>query len=324
MVPLRVGIVGTGYAAKTRAEILLADTRSHLVAITGRTSERTIELSQALGIEALPSWLELVNREDIDLVFICTVNRDHGAIARAALQTGKHVVVEYPLSLNLAEAEDLITLAKIKDRLLHIEHIEILSGIHVALQESLAEIGEPFYVRSSNLAPQHPAPQKWTYDAEQFGFPLIGALARIHRLTNLFGQVKTVSCQLRYTPNLQFPTFYQSCLCTAQLNFISGLVADVIYAKGDALWQTERTFVIHGSIGALLLEGEEGVLVRKDSTTPLAIGSRRGLFAKDTAMILDHLIADKPLYVTPASSLYALQVADAARQSTETGQTIVL
>jgi biliverdin reductase len=88
MVPLRIGIVGTGYAARTRAEILVADVRSQLVAITGRIPERVSDLSQTLGIEALPDWSTLINRDDLDLVFICTVNRDHGAIARAALQAG--------------------------------------------------------------------------------------------------------------------------------------------------------------------------------------------------------------------------------------------
>jgi biliverdin reductase len=234
------------------------------------------------------------------------------------------VVIEYPLSLNLEEADELINLAKAKNLLLHVEHIEILSGIHIAIQESLEEIGQPFYLRSSNIVPQHPAPQKWTYDAEQFGFPLMGALARIHRLTHLFGSVKTVSSQLRYSPNEKAPGFYQSCLCTAQLHFFSGLVADIIYAKGDAVWQAERTLAIHGNSGALLLEGEEGVLVHAGGTTPLNIAGRRGLFAKDTAMVLDHLITEAPLYVTPASSLYALRVADAAQRSAATGETIAV
>jgi len=54
----------------------------------------------------------------------------------------------------------------------------------------------------------------------------------------------------------------------------------------------------------------------------IAIGSRRGLFAKDTAMVLDHLIIGTPLYVTPEASLYTLKVADAASKSTATASTI--
>lgn len=54
------------------------------------------------------------------------------------------------------------------------------------------------------------------------------------------------------------------------------------------------------------------------------MGSRRGLFAKDTAMVLDYLTTGTPLYITPDRSLQSLKVADAARRSAETGETIEL
>ncbi|MHC5714963.1 MAG: Gfo/Idh/MocA family protein, partial [Nostoc sp.] len=84
---VRVGLVGSGYAAKFRAEAFLHEQRmrSHLVAVVGHTAEKTETFAKEYEIEALSSWQELVEREDIDLVVICTINRDHGAIARAAL-----------------------------------------------------------------------------------------------------------------------------------------------------------------------------------------------------------------------------------------------
>lgn len=320
MDPIRVGLAGTGYAAKLRAETLQADGRSHLVAVTGHTSASTATFSESFGAEPMDSWEALVSRDDLDLVIIATVNRDHGAIAQAALQSGKSVVVEYPLSLDLAQAEHLVRLAKTQGKLLHVEHIELLSGIHTTIREALPEVGAVFYVRSSTINPQHPAPHKWTYSRELFGFPLIGALSRIHRLVDLFGQITTVSCQTRFWAT--DPDFYTACLCTAQLRFTSGLVAEVIYGKGNAFWQPERGLSIQGQKAALLLEGEQGSLVRADGTHPLQVGSRRGLFAKDTTMVLDHLTQGTPLYITPEASLYSLRIADAARRSAETGQTI--
>lgn len=320
--PLRVGLVGTGYAAKTRIETLKADGRAQLLAAAGHSRTRTAEFSLAHDIQPLDSWEILVSHPEIDLVFISTINRDHGAIAKAALKAGKHVVIEYPLALSVAEAEELLVLAHEGDRFLHVEHIELLSGIHQAIVDHLLRIGTPFYVRSSNINPQHPAPQKWTYQPTLFGFPLVGAVSRIHRLTNLFGQVTTVSCQSRYWQLDQSLDTYTSCLCTAQLRFASGLVAEVVYGKGEALWQSDRSLTIHGEKGAIVINGEEGMLILADATETLEIGGRRGLFAKDTAMILDHLEKGTPLYVSPSDSLYALRVADAARQSAETGQVV--
>lgn len=320
---IKVGLVGTGYAAKLRAEAVQNDARSQLLAVAGHTLDKTQDFSQTYAAAAM-SWEELVARSDLDLVIIANVNRDHGRVARSALQAGKHVVVEYPLSLDVQEAAELVQLAARQQTLLHVEHIELLSGIHQTAQTALPEIGTPFYVRYSSLNPQRPAPQKWTYNSDLFGFPLVGAVSRIHRLIDLFGEVATVSCQARFWGNDSPDSLYTSCLCTAQLRFTSSLIAEVIYGKGESIWQAERSLSIQGQHGAILIDGQEGTLIQAEQTRSLEVGSRRGLFAKDTTMVLDHLTDGTQLYVSPQSSLQALRVADAARRSAATGETIGL
>lgn len=323
MSSIRVGLVGTGYAAKLRAETLTTDPRSHLVAVAGSDLQRTQAFSAPYEAEPMATWQALVQRPDVDLVIISTVNQQHGAIAQAALAAHKHVVVEYPLALEVAEARALVDLARRQARLLHVEHIELLSGIHLALRAALPDIGQPFYVRYDSINPQRPAPQKWTYQAEAFGFPLVGALSRLHRLIHLFGPVASVTAQLRTQPCPATP-YYRTCLCSAQLHFTNGLIADVTYGKGESLWQAARSLTVHGENGAIVVDGETGTLILPDETRSLDLGSRRGLFANDTRQVLDHLLGGKPLYISPDESLYALTVADAARQSAELGQTIVL
>jgi len=317
---VRVGLVGTGYAAKLRAEALAVDDRAHLVAIVGHTPEKTAAFAQLYPVEVMSSWQLLVEREDIDLVVISTVNRDHGAIARAALTNEKHVVIEYPLSIAVNEAEELIALAKAKNKLLHVEHIELLGGLHQAVKQYLAQVGQVFYVRYSTISPQHPAPRKWTYNHDLFGFPLIGALSRLHRLTDLFGEVLTVNSHQRYW-EIEAP-YYQACYCITQMCFTSGLLAEVIYAKGETLWLSERKFEVYGEQGGLIFDSDTGLFVQPESTTPIEVGNRQGLFAKDTRMVLDYLAYGTPLYVTPEASLYTLRVADAAQRAAQTGLTV--
>jgi biliverdin reductase len=319
---VRVGLVGAGYAASLRAEALLLMERSHLTGVVGHNPEKTKAFARQFQTEVVGSWQELVKREDIDLVAISTVNRDHGAIAGAALAHGKHVIVEYPLALDVAEAEELIALAKVQNKLLHVEHIELLGGVHQALKQYLPEIGQVFYARYSTIKPENPAPRKWTYNHELFGFPLTGALSRLHRLIDLFGKVTTVNCHNRFWETEA--DYYQSCLSISQLNFNNGLLGQVIYGKGETLWQAERKFEVHGEKGGLIFDGEAGVLIRPGETMPIEIGTRRGSFAKDTSMVLDHLFDSTPLYVTPQQSLYTLKVADAARRSAEMGITIAV
>jgi len=320
--PLRVGLVGTGYAAKLRAETLRSHAHATLVAVAGHIPEKTQEFGQIYGAEAMNSWADLIQNANLDLIIICTINRDHGAIVQTALQTGIHVIVEYPLSLDVSEAEALIALAKAQNKLLHVEHIELLGGVHQALKASLPHIGKPFYARYATIKPEHPAPQRWTYHPEMFGFPLTGALSRLHRLINLFGEVKAVTCQTQFWQREQATPYYTACICAAQLRFHSGLVAEVTYGKGETLWQSERRFEVQSEKGALILDGDQGTLVQADGTHKIQVGGRRGLFAKDTAMVLAHLMHGDAIYVTPEESLYTLKVADAARRSAHTGQTI--
>ena len=320
--PIRVGIVGTGFAAKLRAETVVADARAHLVAVAGRTPQKTEAFSQTFGAEAAVSWRKLVERSDLDLIIVCTVNRDHGAIVLAALENDKHVVVEYPLSLDVSEGERAIELATQKQKLLHIEHIELLGGLHQAIKASLPLIGKVFYARYVTNTSQQSVPERWTYQHSLFGFPLIGAISRLHRFTDLFGEVTSVNCQTQFWDTQL--DFYKACLCNAQLRFANGVLAEAVYGKGDTFWQSENVFTIYGEEGTLVFTPESGQLIQGENRRTIEVGTRRGLFAKDTDMVLAYLLNGTPLYVNNASSLYALKVADAARRSSDTRQNIIL
>lgn len=321
-VPIRVGLVGTGYVAKTRAQTIQSDGRSQLVAVTGHTPEITEAFCQSFNAELVPSWSELVTRDDLDLIMISTINCDHGAIARAALTEDKHVVVEYPLSFDPQEAAELISLAAKRSKLLHVEHLELLGGLHNAIKESIEAIGSIFYARYSTINPQHPDPNRWTYYHSLFGFPLIGALSRLHRFTDLFGSVASVNGQSQFWD--VNGDRYHSCLCQAQLKFTCGIIGEVVYGKGETFWQSENIFTLYGEDGTLIFTPQGGQLLREDTPKPIEIGSRRGLFARDTKMVIDHLLVGTPLYISPEASLYTLKVADAVRRSAETGKNVVL
>jgi biliverdin reductase len=310
--PIKIAIVGTGYAAKKRAQSLLLDSRAQLITVWGNNPSRTQAFCQEFSLEESLSWLELVNREDLDLIFICTTNHLHYEIALEALKADKNVVVEYPLALDPTEAKELIDLATIKGKLLHVEHIELLGGVHQAIANNLNQLGNIFYAHYITIAPESVAPRNWKYHYESFGFPLKGALSRIHRLTALFGEVKEVECKTRYwdAPDRDY---FTSCFCNAQLKFNCGVTADIIYGKGEIFAHGERTFELYGDKGKLIFQGEKGLLIQAQKTTEIKVSPRQGLFQKDTTLVLDYLTEGKPLYVSPQQSYYALQVAHLAQ-----------
>ncbi|MEM8504257.1 MAG: Gfo/Idh/MocA family oxidoreductase [Cyanobacteria bacterium P01_D01_bin.1] len=326
MTGIGVGLIGTGYAANARAKALLADGRSHLVSISsGSTSSRGVEraakLAEQYGAQVVTYWQQLINDRAVELVVICTVSALHGEIVEAALKSEKHVVVEYPLSLQVAQAEQLVKLAADKQLLLHVEHIELLGGLHLAMRSHLPKVGKPSYVAYRTINPQSPAPKKWTYQTELFGFPFCGALSRVHRLTNLFGKVRQVNCQTRMLADADGVHFRQI-LSSGRLLFESGLIAEVVYGKGERLCVYHREIEVQGDEGTLFFDRNEGTLTTATETSVIAVEPRRGLFVKDTKEVLDHLIDGNTLYVSAAESLYALRVGDALQQASINGGTV--
>ncbi|MFZ4639874.1 MAG: Gfo/Idh/MocA family protein [Nodosilinea sp.] len=325
---INVGLVGTGFVAHQRARALVGNRRGQLLAVAGHDWDATQVFAATYGAIACPTWQDLLNHPALDLVMVCHINADHGAVAIAALEANQHVVVEYPLALNLAEAEQILTLARSKGLCLHVEHIELLGPAHQALQQHIGAIGQPIYGRYLTCKPKHPAPASWTYSPDLFGFPLVGALSRIHRLVHSFGPVERVYCQNHYDnlhPTESGWNYYSACVCTAQLTFTSGLLAEVTYAKGQIGWLEQRRFEVLGRQGQILLEGDQGRLITQAAAPcAIALGSRRGLLARDTENVLDHLTTGSPLYCQAEESLYSLRVANAAQRSATTGQAIGL
>ncbi|MGB3135880.1 MAG: Gfo/Idh/MocA family oxidoreductase, partial [Nodosilinea sp.] len=195
---VQIGMVGTGFVARLRADTIQKMSSARLVAVAGHSTAETTAFAEQYAAVACDRWQTLVNYPDLDLVIVCNINRDHGPTVAAALEANCHVVVEYPLALSAEQAQPLLTLAQAKQRMLHVEHIELLGGTHRALRASLEAVGQPVYARYCTLSPKHPAPRSWTYSPELFGFPLAGALSRLSRLIDCFGPVARIYCQNHY------------------------------------------------------------------------------------------------------------------------------
>jgi biliverdin reductase len=311
---IKVGIVGTGYAAKRRAEAFQDSPFSELVAVAGNSLENTQSFCQSYNIEAVSSWEDLVNHPSLDLICICNVNREHGSIVRQALLADKHVIVEYPLTLNPSESQELINLAQQKQKLLHVEHIEILGGVHQAIKQHLPEIGTPFLARYSTILAKPKVTPHWTYNYELYGFPFVAAVSRINRFTDLFGEVDSVSCYARFWDAVE-SGYFSSCWCQAQLQFKNKMMVSLTYGKGNQFQSNDRTLEIYGDRGTLVFDGEQGKIKRGEEEIPVEVASRRGLFTQDTNLVLEHLLTGKPLYINNTDSAYSLKVAQATLKS---------
>ncbi|HET8779271.1 MAG TPA: Gfo/Idh/MocA family oxidoreductase [Agromyces sp.] len=112
---LRVGFVGGGFMATVHSRAARA-ARAELAGGTSSSAERARDAAERLGFDAAFDTVDaLVADPDIDVVHICTPNTTHAAIARAALEAGKHVICEKPLATTSADAAELVALAAERD-----------------------------------------------------------------------------------------------------------------------------------------------------------------------------------------------------------------
>jgi predicted dehydrogenase len=118
---VRVGLIGYGYAGKTFHAPLLRSVTGLELTVVGSSKPDTV-LADLPGVTVCSNMEEVATHPDIDLLVIASPNESHYPLAAAALHSGKHVVVDKPFTVRLADARSLVQLAEEKGRLLSVFH----------------------------------------------------------------------------------------------------------------------------------------------------------------------------------------------------------
>jgi predicted dehydrogenase len=110
---IRWGVLGTGGIATTFArDLALLTGEAELAAVASRQLDRAQRFAGEIGFaRAYGSYEELAADPDLDVIYVATPHHDHFPSARHCLEAGKAVLVEKPLTVTPAEAEELIMLA---------------------------------------------------------------------------------------------------------------------------------------------------------------------------------------------------------------------
>jgi predicted dehydrogenase len=117
--PIKVGLVGFGISAKVfHAPFITTNPKYQLVSVVERNKQESA--AKFPFVQVVKSIEELLQNESIDLVVITTPNETHFPYAKAALEAGKHVVLEKPVTNTSAEARQLIDLANSSGKVLSV------------------------------------------------------------------------------------------------------------------------------------------------------------------------------------------------------------
>ncbi len=145
---MRTAVVGAGYLGRFHAQKYAALADSTLIGIADPDPRARATLAAELGGAAYAGHRELHGR--VDAVSVVTPTPTHHAIAKDLLEGGVHVLVEKPMTVTIAEAEDLIGAAHRAGRVLQVGHLERFNAAVRALQPILTV---PRFIESARLAP---------------------------------------------------------------------------------------------------------------------------------------------------------------------------
>lgn len=148
---LKCAVIGTGYLGKFHAEKYAALDMCDLVAVVDSNPEAANEIARKNHTRGLTDYKELLGK--VDAVSIVVPTRLHFSVARDFLNAGAHVLVEKPMTVTVEEADELIALAREKDRLLMVGHLERFNAALLGL-DLVRE--KPLFIESHRLAPFNP------------------------------------------------------------------------------------------------------------------------------------------------------------------------
>lgn len=172
---LNIAIYGFGSAGRSRYKALEKSQGFNLAGIISRRS----------GVGNL-TWDQALDNPQIEAIAISTENTNHAVSVREALKAQKHVLVDYPLAFSQKEAKELFELAKEKNKILHVEHLSLLSESHQKAKKQLAGYGR---LKKGSYRFEAGWNSKLA-DPNYLGPSPFMALPRLMQLADLFGPFK--------------------------------------------------------------------------------------------------------------------------------------
>ncbi|WP_414674079.1 Gfo/Idh/MocA family protein, partial [Maribacter sp. UBA6511] len=128
---LKVGVLGAGHLGKIHLRLLNDSKKYELIGFYDADSTNGEKVSKEFGYTYFEKLEDLMNA--VDVVDIVTPTLSHYECAKQAIEKGKHIFIEKPITKTIQQADELIELAKTKNKIIQVGHIERLNPALKAL-----------------------------------------------------------------------------------------------------------------------------------------------------------------------------------------------
>ncbi|WP_284645511.1 Gfo/Idh/MocA family protein [Paenibacillus silviterrae] len=270
MSQLNVAVIGVGSISTHHLKSYQRNPHVRLYAVCDLNGERARAKAEEYNAEkAYTDYHELLADPKVDAVSICTWNNTHAEISIAALEAGKHVLVEKPPAMTVEEALRMQDAVKRTGKLLQIGFVRRYDANAQLLRElaEQGEFGELYYAKASALR-RLGNPGGWFADIERSGGgPLIDiGVHMIDLIWYLMGKPKPVSVsgntyrKLGNRSSIRNLNFYKAADYDPTHNTVEDMANALIRFDNGASLQVDVSFTLHAKEDSMMsrLYGTQG------------------------------------------------------------------
>jgi len=274
---LGMAVVGAGVAAGYHAQAIADAAGARLVAMARHDPAQAGAAQAAFGVPCETSYESLLRRPDVDAVCLCTPSGQHAEQAIAAARAGKHVLVEKPMALTLADADAMVAAARQAGVRLGVTFQRRTEPDYASLRSALqaGELGRPVlalvalpYVRTQ--AYYDSAPWRGTWDRDGGGVLMNQGIHLVDVLVWLLGDVEEVEARVATAAH----RIEVEDVLAATLRFASGALGTMAATTCAAPGFPHRVEV-YGTRGGVQVEGDRIVRWETDAEAAPRVAAAR-------------------------------------------------
>jgi predicted dehydrogenase len=145
--PIKAGVIGVGYLGRFHAEKYAALEETELVGVADLNEATARKIAHALDTQDFTDYRELLDR--VEAVSVAVPTSQHFTVVRDALEAGCQVLVEKPITVTVAEADELVHLSRERELILMVGHLERFNS---AMEELKNRVSHPRFIESHRLS----------------------------------------------------------------------------------------------------------------------------------------------------------------------------
>jgi len=296
---IKCGVIGVGHMGKHHTRILATMKKAKLVGVADIDQITGKKIAKTYNCKFFPNYIDLL--KETNCTVIATPTNTHRDISIKALNSGNHVFIEKPISLDLKEADEIIKTAKNSNFILQVGHIERFNPAILAAKKI---INNPLFIEAHRFSPFYGR----GIDVSVVLDLMIHDLDII--LTSVESPLKTISAGgvSVLTDNVD--------IANARLEFENGAIANVTSSRISIMKVRKiRFWQKYSYVSVDCLNKKVNIFHKKVKNNEptineeeIRVSTKEPLFLQCKAFI-DACLGEKPVQITPEEARNALALA---------------